>query len=173
MLIQPVITLNDDFVDTSLLSFVHTQFQVYGIIFDIYFDRIELEEKITVIHIQIGNCIFIFHSPLPQELLIIYISRFHSKQCTQVFRRIKGIPHPTDIPQIIFSAFIYLNEYIYSLIIIRGNTITYDNSVPITQFIIFINNQIKVFRKFFFYKFFGTEQINQFPFLIGFLHYTL
>ncbi len=74
LLIQTVVTVDYNIVDTGLRTFHNPHLQGYRITVYILFYRYQLEEKITVVHIQIGHRVFILLGTLKQQFLIVHIA---------------------------------------------------------------------------------------------------
>ena len=51
MLIQTVVTIDDDLIDTGLRTFEQTYLQIDGVVQHIALDRNQLEEKVSSVHI--------------------------------------------------------------------------------------------------------------------------
>ena len=62
--IQTVVTVDADFIDGSLATFVDTHFQVDGVAHDVYFHRFEAVEQITVVVVKVTDGIVIGHCTL-------------------------------------------------------------------------------------------------------------
>ena len=169
--IQTVITVDTHMTDGSRFTFHNTHFQVNGVTVNIDFHRIQVIEYITTVVIVVTDSIFITVQTLIHQLLVIYISFFHTQLLAQQVRRINGVTHPRDVTDIILFTFMNLHVDIYRLFIISRHTVHHDLCVTITQLIIFVDNQLLIFLIFFLNEFLGTEQVDQFSLLIGLLHY--
>ena len=59
LFIQTVVTVDNDIVDSSLRTFGYSHFKINRVAVDILLNRCEIEEKIAVVHIVIGNRVII------------------------------------------------------------------------------------------------------------------
>ena len=173
ILIDTVVTTDDNLVDSGLLSFHDAHFQVDGVTFNVHFHRVEGVEQVTVVIVQVTDGIIIAHQTFIEQFLIIYVTTLHMEQAFELGRRINGVTHPSDVTQIIFLTFIYMHEDIYRTFIKRGNAVFHNHGITVTQLIVLVDNQLLVSLVILIRELFGTEDIDQLVLLIGLLHHTL
>ena len=170
--IQTVVTVDADFIDSSLTAFEDTHFQVDGVTYDIYFHGVERVEEVTVVVVEVADSVFICTGTLFQQLLIVDVALLHTEQEIQLLGRIEGVTYPRYIAQVVFLSFFDFHEDIHRTVVIRLDAVFYNHGITITQFVVFVYNQLLVGFKIFFDELFGTEKVEQFAFFIRFLHHT-
>ena len=86
LFIKAVVTVDDDAVDTSLRTFDDTHLESNRVTLHLRFDWNELEEQVTVIHIEVGNGIVVFHRTLVQQSLVVNVAGLHAENGIEVSR---------------------------------------------------------------------------------------
>ena len=173
LLIKTIIAIDYYVVDTGLGAFHNAHFQRNTITVNIFFDRYELEEEISVVHVQRVDCIIISTQSLVHVLLVVDISGLHTKDAVEYSIGIHCIAYPIDILDVVFFAFVNIDIDVYKFFVIRHNAITHDDSITITFFVIFFDNTIEVIAVVLLDEFLLAEEVDQLILLVGFFHGTL
>ena len=170
MLVQTIVTRNGYFIDSRLRSLEDREFEVDRVVNDIVFYGVETEKEITVIHIDIGDSIFIGRCPFGEQFLVVNISGFHTQHPIQLVGRIHRIADPVDIPYKILVALFHIDVYVDRLVVVRHNTVRKNNSITITQFIVLPYDKFQIGSITLGNKFLGTEKCRQIFTLAGLFH---
>ena len=78
-----------------------------------------------------------------------------------MFGRIQCVTYPGYIAEVVFLPFINLHKDVYSTVIVGLDTVCHDDGVTITQFVVFVDNQLFVRFVVVLNEFLGAEQIEQ------------
>ena len=159
--IQAVVTVDDDPVDRCLRTLLDTDLQGDRVARHIRLDRIGTEEEVTVIIIDIGHSIIVGLQTLLQFLLVIDITALHAQYGLQVFRRILRVTHETDILQIIFLPLFDRQVNIHLLLVVVDHTVCQQDSIPITELVVFRDDVLLIILILFGRELFRTEHFQQ------------
>mgnify|MGYP000688889597 CR=1 FL=1 len=75
---------------------------------------------------------------------------------------------PGYIAEVVFLSFLNLHEDVYRAVIVGLDTVCHDDGVTITQFVVFVDNQLFVRFVVVLNEFLGAEQIEQLALFVGF-----
>ena len=95
------------------------------------------------------------------------------------FHRVEGVEQVAVVvvqvacyvAQIVLLPFVYLHEHVHGSVVILADTVAYDDGVAVSQFIVLVDYKLFVGLIVLFHELFGTEQVSELPFFVGFLHY--
>ena len=76
------------------------------------------------------------------------------------FGRIQCVTYPGYIAEVVFLSFLNLHEDVYRAVIVGLDTVCHDDGVTITQFVVFVDNQLFVRFVVVLNEFLGAEQID-------------
>ena len=168
-LVHTVVTTDGDVAYRGLRPLEDTEFQIYRVAVDIHFHRIQPVEHISVIVIKITHGILVGRRALLQFRLVVYVSFLHPQQIVQCCRGINRIADPFNIAQIVPLAFFHLHIHVHRLLIMRHHAVFQNHGIPISQFVILLNQVFLVFLVLFLNKFLRTEPTAGTSFLVGLL----
>ena len=105
--------------------------------------------------------------------MVVDITLLHLEEEVQLFGRIQCVTYPGYIAEVVFLSFLNLHEDVYRAVIVGLDTVCHDDGVTITQFVVFVDNQLFVRFVVVLNEFLGAEQIEQLALFVCFLHHTL
>ena len=171
VLVQAVVTVDADFVDGGLTSFVDAHFQVDGVAHDVHLHGFEVVEEVTVVVVQVADGVVVGIESFVQQLLVVNVALLHLQQEVQVFGCIEGIAHPRHVAQVVLLSFVDLHEYVDGAFVVGANAVLHDHGVAVAQLVVLVDDQLLVGLVVFFNELLGAEQVDEFAFFIGLLHH--
>ena len=170
MLVRTGIAFNQHPVYCSLRSLEQTDFHIDGVIPHHGLHRHGTEKQVTVIHIEIiCHCIVITLQPFHKILLIIYIPFLDIQQEGKPLGIHHRVAHPCDVIIIILVAFVHIYIDFHPLVRHLHHAVRNNGSVPVTQFIISVQQVIFVILVIGFNVLGRLEEIGK-ALLLGLLH---
>ena len=136
ILIQTIVTIDDNPVDRRLRSLLDTDLQGDRVVLDLHLNRIGVEEEVTVIEIDVRHRVLVRTQTLCQFLLVIDLTRLHAQDGSQIIGRVLRITDKPDILQEILLSLNDLQEDIHLLLIVVHHTIRNQDGVAVTELII-------------------------------------
>ena len=136
ILIQTIVTIDDNPVDRRLRSLLDTDLQGDRVVLDLHLNGIGVEEEVTVIEIDVRHRVLVRTQTLRQFLLVIDLTRLHAQDGSQIIGRVLRITDKPDILQEILLSLDDLQEDIHLLLIVVYHTIRNQDGVAITELII-------------------------------------
>ncbi|OQC33556.1 MAG: hypothetical protein BWX65_00981 [Bacteroidetes bacterium ADurb.Bin057] len=160
MLVNARVTDNVHFVNSGRFPFVHAHFVVYGVIFDIYFYRVDVEKEVAVVAVKCCHGVFVFVEAFVELFQIIGIATFDVKYLIEKIARIERVTRPFDVAEEIFFTFVYVQIDINAVVAIFGNTIERDDRIAVAYLVVFGDEKIFIVFIFFGDVFFTAKKIE-------------
>ena len=154
-------------------AFEDTHFQVDGVSYDVDFYGLEAVEEVTVVVVKVADGVFVGHGTLFQQFLVVDVTFLHAEHVVQLFGRIQRVTHPCDIAEVVFVSFFYSHEDVHRTVVVGLDAVFHDHSITVSQFVVFVDDQLLVCFEILFYELFGAEYVDQLVFLVGLLHDAL
>ena len=127
-------------------------------------------EYIASVVVVVTDGVFIVRDTVVQQFLVVDISFLHPELFVQQVGRIDRISYPCNVAEVILLSFVDFHVYVYCFIIVCRDTVGHDLRVTVTEFVVFVEDFLFVFFVFFLNELFGTEQVDEFTFFVGFFH---
>ena len=119
LLVKAVVTGDYHVVDPRLRAFYYPHFEVDGVAAHVTLDRHELEEQITVVHVEVRYGVIVLLSALVEKFLVVDISLVYAEYLVEPVGGIDGVAYPVYVVDIIFLAFAEVDVNVYGLIVVR------------------------------------------------------
>ena len=173
LLIQAVVAVDHDVVDASLRTLDHPHLERNAVALDFRLDRHELEEEVSVVHIQVGNGVVVLKGALVEQFLVVHIAGFHSEDCVESRRRVDGVASPRNVGDIVFLTLLDVDMHVDKVVFVSRHAVAQDFGVAVAKFVVFLDDESEVGFVVLLHEFFLAEKIQEFRLLVGFLHCAL
>ena len=170
LFVEAVVTVNHHLVDGSLFAFEHAHFQCDGVAFNLTFNRNELVEQITVVHVKVGNCVVVLLSAFVEQFLVVYIAFFNAEHIVEYASGIHGVAHPVDVADVVFLAFVDSEIDVDGLFVVVHHAVLHDDGIAVAFFVIFVDDELLVGFKIVGHEFLLAEEANKVALFVGFFH---
>ena len=171
--VEAVVAVDDDVVDTCLRTFHDAHFQGDAVAFDVFFDGYELEEEVSVVHIQRVDCIVVGAEAFVHVLLVVHVAGLHSEDVVEYGVGVYGVAYPVDVFDVVAFAFVDGDVYVDEFFVVGHDAVADDDGVAVSFFVIFFDDSVEVVLVVLFDEFFLAEEVYQLVFFVGFLHCAL
>ena len=102
--------------------------------------------------------------------MVVDIALFHLQQVSQLFRGIQCVAHPRDVAQVVFLSFVNAHEDVHCAVVVLADAVFHNHGVAITQFVVFVDNELFVGFVVLFYELLRAEEVYQFALLVRLFH---
>ncbi len=173
LFVKSVVAVDGHIVDSGLRTFHHTHFQRYAVAGNFAFDRHEVIEQVTVVHVQVGHSVLVFGESLVHQLLVVYVAGLEFEIGVEYFIGVYRVAHPCNILDIVLASLVDVDVNIDHLLVVRHYRVSHDFGVAIALFVVLLEYAVKVVAVIVLNEFFLLEQVQNLAVFIGFLHGAL
>ena len=171
--IQTVVAVDDDAVYASLRAFEHAQLEVDTIVVNIFLNRHQLIEEVSLIHICIRHGVVVGGETFLQFLLIVNVAGLHSQEIVELVGIIYGVADPGNITNVIFMTFFKVNVDVDLLVVVWHDAVAENLGIAIAEFVVFLQNTVEVILIIRLDELFLAEQFEKVAALIGLFYHAL
>ena len=173
LLIQAVVTVDDDLVDAGLLAFKHAHLQRDAVALDFPFNGDKVIEEVTIVEVEVGNGVIVFLGALVEEFLVVHVTLLDTEHFTQHRRRIYSVTHPRDVRDVITLALADLEIDVHRLLVIRHYAVAHDDGITVTLLVILVDNELFIVLVIALDELLLREDFPNVVLLVGLLHGAL
>ena len=110
LFVGEVVAVDDDVVQDCLLAFGDAQLHVHGIVLDIGLHRGEVEEKVAVVPVELGDVVFVLLAAAVETLLhrnhVVNVALVDGEHGVQLVGGVDGVAGPGDVAEIVLVALV-------------------------------------------------------------------
>ena len=125
--------------DVCLCALLDAHFEVDGVAYDVYLNRVEVVEQVTVVPVVVTHGVVVLREAFLHLLLVVDVAFLHAQGLVEVVAGDDGIAYPRDVAQVVLLAFVDFDEDIDVFLVDSPYGVFEDGSVAIAQLIVFLD----------------------------------
>jgi len=170
LLVQLVVAVDHDAVDTRLRTLYDAHLQRDGVSVDALLDGDEVEEQVSVVCVEARHGVLVLVGALVQHLLVVDVAGIHTQHGVKRLGGVDCVAYPVDVGNVIFLALVHVQENVDGLVVEPGHGVVGDFGVAVTKFVVLVDDALAVVGEVLVHEFLLAEQFQQVALLVGLLH---
>ncbi len=172
-LVEAVVAVDDDVVDTCLRAFDHAHLKRDGVARYFTLDGHEVVEEVTLVHVEVGHGVVVLGESLVHELLVVDVAGLHVEVGVQHLVGVDGVADPLDVLDVVLVAFVEVDVHVDLVVVVGHHAVRDYARVAEAFLVVLLEDAVEVVLIVALDEFLLREELENVVLLVGLLHGAL